>query len=93
MSINSQYIAPVFENMGKSAKKDKADKGGTINQPGYVYDPDKAERKRNTYIPFIQRIMNATIHAARGCVPASIIYGRALELDQNLLPMKEYGFL
>ena len=31
--------------------------------------------------------MNATIHAALGCSPANIIYGRALELDQNLLPL------
>ena len=31
--------------------------------------------------------MNATIHSALGCSPAHIIYGRALELDQNLLPL------
>ena len=30
--------------------------------------------------------MNATKHSALGCSPASIIFGRALELDQHLFP-------
>ena len=47
----------------------------------------RVKHEWSIYLPLIQRIMNATIHAALGCAPASIIYGRALELDQNLLPL------
>ena len=47
----------------------------------------RVKHEWSLYLPLIQRIMNATIHSALGCSPAHIIYGRALELDQNLLPL------
>ena len=52
-----------------------------------VFD-EKVKNQWSHYLPLIQRIMNATIHSALGCSPASIIFGRALELDQNLFPTK-----
>ena len=47
----------------------------------------RVKNEWSLYLPLIQRIMNATKHSALGCAPAEIIYGRALELDQNLLPL------
>ena len=47
----------------------------------------RVKHEWSLYLPLIQRIMNATIHTALGCAQANIIYGRALELDQNLLPL------
>ena len=50
-----------------------------------VFD-NKVKPQWSIYLPLVQRIMNATIHSALGCSPASIIYGRAIDLDQNLFP-------
>ena len=50
-----------------------------------VFD-EKVKNQWSQYLPLVQRIMNATKHSALGCSPASIIFGRALELDQHLFP-------
>ena len=53
-----------------------------------VFDT-KVKPQWSLYLPLVQRIMNATTHSALGCSPASILYGRTIDLNQNLYPKIE----
>ena len=48
----------------------------------------KVKSKWATYLPLAQRIMNASVHNTLGVSPAQIVFGNAVRLDRNLLPIK-----
>ena len=52
-----------------------------------VYDK-KVKRKWATYVPLVQRIMNASVHNTLGVSPAQIVFGNSVRLDRNLLPIQ-----
>ncbi len=47
----------------------------------------KLKSKWATYLPLVQRIMNASVHSTIGVSPAQIVFGNAVRLDRNLLPL------
>ena len=48
----------------------------------------KVKTKWSKYLPLVQRIMNASTHSSTGVSPAQIVYGNAVKLDRNLLPLE-----
>ena len=38
-----------------------------------------------THVPLVRRIMNASIHAATGFTPASLMFGNAIDIDKGFL--------
>ena len=46
----------------------------------------KVKSKWATYLPLVQRIMNASVHTTLGVSPAQLVFGNAVRLDRNLLP-------
>ena len=48
----------------------------------------KVKSKWSTYLPLVQRIMNASVHNTLGVSPAQIVFGNAVRLDSNLLPTR-----
>ena len=48
----------------------------------------KVKPKWATYLPLVQRIMNASIHSTIGVSPAQIVFGNSVRLDRQLLPLK-----
>ena len=47
----------------------------------------KVKSKWTTYLPLTQRIMNASVHYTLGVSPAQLVFGNAVRLDRNLLPL------
>ncbi len=39
-----------------------------------------------TKLPLVQRIMNASVHSVTGYSPATLLFGNAVNLNQNILP-------
>jgi hypothetical protein len=48
----------------------------------------KVKTKWSKYLPLVQRIINASTHTSTGVSPAQIVYGNAVQLDRNLLPLE-----
>jgi hypothetical protein len=48
----------------------------------------KIKSKWQKFLKLVQRIMNASIHSTIGVSPAQIVFGNAVNLDRNLLPME-----
>ncbi len=47
----------------------------------------------STYLPLVQRIMNASEHSAIGFSPAQLLFGNAITLDRGIfLPMHSHGY-
>jgi hypothetical protein len=47
----------------------------------------KIKTKWSLYLPLVQRIMNASVHSTIGVTPAQIVFGNAVNLDRNLIPL------
>jgi hypothetical protein len=41
------------------------------------------------FVPLVERIMNSTIHGSTGVSPADLIYGKAINLDTNMIIPRE----
>ncbi len=37
-------------------------------------------------LPFVQRIMNASVHSVTGFSPASMLFGNSIDLNRNIMP-------
>ena len=46
----------------------------------------KLKAEWQTFLPLVQRIMNASIHGTIGVSPAQIVFGNAVQLDRQLIP-------
>jgi len=51
----------------------------------------KIKTKWHTYLPLVQRIMNASVHTTIGVSPAQIVFGNSVSLDRNLLSIPSEG--
>jgi hypothetical protein len=49
----------------------------------------KDKKSWHKYLPLVQRILNASNHKAIGVSPAQIVFGNTVQLDRNILPIKE----
>ena len=45
-----------------------------------------------TYLPFVQRIMNASEHSSIGMSPAQLLFGNAVTLDKGIFLPHKYGY-
>ena len=46
------------------------------------------KKRWSKYLPLVQRIMNASTHRSTGVSPAQIVFGNAVNLERNLLPLE-----
>ena len=46
----------------------------------------RSRNKWSSFLPFVQRIMNSTMHGSLGTSPARIMFGPAMDLDRGLIP-------
>ena len=46
------------------------------------------KKRWSKYLPLVQRIMNASTHRSTGFQPAQIVFGNAVNLERNLLPLE-----
>ena len=54
-----------------------------------IYDRQKGDKtKWSNFIPFAQRIHNATTVATIGCSPARIVFGTSIDLDRNIFEQR-----
>jgi hypothetical protein len=53
-----------------------------------VFDK-KIKSNWSRYLPLVQRIMNASVHNTLGVTPAQIVFGNAVNLDRNLIPIEK----
>ena len=51
---------------------------GILYDEGMTYEWDK-------YLPFVQRIMNASTHSSLGVSPAQLLFGNSIDLDRGIL--------
>jgi hypothetical protein len=62
----------------------------TLRHLRAILSHHKVRNKWGKYLPFVQRIMNATIKEKLGVSPGHLLFGNAIRLDMNILrPPKE----
>jgi transposase InsO family protein len=61
-----------------------------VNRHLRAYAYERKDRKTwYKYLPLVQRILNASTHKSIGVSPAQIVFGNAVQLDRQLLPLAE----
>ena len=67
---------------------ERANKEVNRHLRAYVYER-KDRKSWHSYLPLVQRILNASIHKSIGVSPAQIIFGNAVQLDRQILPLPD----
>ena len=72
----------------ENAIVERANKEVNRHLRAFVYDR-KDKKSWHLYLPLVQRILNASIHKSIGVSPSQIIFGNAVSLDRQILPMPD----
>jgi len=65
---------------------ERANKEVNRHLRAYAYER-KDKKTWHKYLPLVQRILNASIHKSIGVSPAQIVFGNAVQLDRQILPL------
>ena len=61
-----------------------------VNRHLRAYAYERKDKKTwYKYLPLVQRILNASNHKSIGVSPAQIVFGNAVQLDRQILPLPE----
>jgi hypothetical protein len=72
----------------ENAIVERANKEVNRHLRAFVYDR-KDKKSWHLYLPLVQRILNASIHKSIGVSPSQIVFGNAVSLDRQILPMPD----
>lgn len=54
----------------------------------YIILERRVQENWSTYLPMVQRIINATVHSGIGVAPAKLVFGGMVDMDRCLVPDK-----
>ena len=72
----------------ENAIVERANKEVNRHLRSYVYDR-KDKKSWHQYLPLVKRILNASVHKSIGVSPSQIVFGNAVTLDRQILPLPE----
>jgi leucyl aminopeptidase len=72
----------------ENAIVERANKEVNRHLRAYVYDR-KDKKSWHQYLPLVQRILNASVHKSIGVSPSQIVFGNAVNLDRQILPLPD----
>ena len=67
---------------------ERANKEVNRHLRAYAYER-KDKKTWHIYLPLVQRILNASVHKSIGVSPAQIVFGNAVRLDRQILPLPD----
>jgi hypothetical protein len=87
--IGTEHELTLAESKEENAIVERANKEVMRHLRGVILEK-KVVTEWSTYLPLIQRIMNASVHSSTGVSPAQLLFGNAVKLDSGIfLPHKK----
>lgn len=87
--IGTEHELTLAESKEENAIVERANKEVMRHLRGIILE-QKVVTEWSTYLPLVQRIMNASVHSSTGVSPAQLLFGNAVKLDSGIfLPHKQ----
>ena len=87
--VGTDHELTLAESKEENAIVERANKEVMRHLRGIILDK-KVHTEWSTYLPLVQRIMNASVHSSTGLSPAQLLFGNAVKLDEGIfLPHKK----
>ena len=87
--IGTDHELTLAESKEENAIVERANKEVMRHLRGIILEK-KVVTEWSTFLPLIQRIMNASVHSSTGVSPAQLVFGNAVKLDRGIfLPHKK----
>ena len=88
--IGTEYITTLAYSKEENAIVERANKETLRHLKAIIFDKNVIEKWSKDTIPFVQRIINASIDKSIGVAPAQILYGNSINLDHGIfLPLHQ----
>jgi hypothetical protein len=87
--IRSQSLPTMSYSKEESGIVERANKEVFRHIRNFIFD-NAAKKNYSRYIPFVERIINASIHKATGFSPAQIIFGNSVDLNRGTIIEEKY---
>lgn len=89
--VGSEHVLATPYSKEESGLVERANKEVLTKLQKVLFDLNKVPQWPE-YLPFVQRILNASVHSSIGVAPAQLLFGNALQLDRNvLIPFHQEG--
>jgi transposase InsO family protein len=86
--IGTEYITTLAYSKEENAIVERANKETLRHLKAIIFDKNVIEKWSKDTIPFVQRIINASVDKSIGVAPSHILYGNAINLDNGIfLPL------
>ena len=87
--VGTEHELTLAESKEENAIVERANKEVMRHLRGIILEK-KVQTEWSTYLPLVQRIMNASVHSSTGVSPAQLLFGNAVKLDMGIfLPHKQ----
>lgn len=82
--MDAEWIFTIAYSKEENAIVERSNRE-TLRHLRAILNHRKVRNRWSGYLPFVQRIMNATIKESIGVTPGTLLFGNALRLDTNIL--------
>lgn len=87
--VGTDHHLTLAESKEENAIVERANKEVMRHLRGIILDK-RVQTEWSTYLPLVQRIMNASVHSSTGFSPAQLLFGNTVKLDEGIfLPHKK----
>ena len=87
--VGTDHVLTMADSKEENSIVERANKEVMRHLRAIVLD-QKVQTEWSTYLPLVQRIMNASTHSSTGLSPAQVLFGNAVTLDTGIfLPHKK----
>lgn len=83
-TMDAEWIFTIAYSKEENAIVERSNRE-TLRHLRAILNHRKVRNRWSGYLPFVQRIMNATIKESIGVTPGTLLFGNALRLDTNIL--------
>ena len=83
-TMDAEWIYTIAYSKEENAIVERSNRE-TLKHLRAILNHRKVRNNWSRYLPFVQRIMNATIKETIGVAPGTLLFGNALRLDTNIL--------
>jgi len=87
--LKSQSIPTMSYSKEESGIVERANKEVFRHIRNFIFD-EAAKASYSRYIPFVERIINSSIHKATGFSPAQILFGNSVDLNRSTILESKY---
>ena len=90
--VGTDHELTLAESKEENAIVERANKEVMRHLRGIILDK-RVQTEWSTYLPLVQRIMNASVHSSTGVSPAQLLFGNAVKLDEGIFLPHRKGYV